>query len=264
MRVSALFHAGGRGLLLLGILFCRPALADSAEALFRYATNAYSAGQYAQAAGAFAQAAALAPAGGTLQNLGNAEWQRQNTGAAIVAWERALWLDPFHKPARANLRYARRVAQLEAPDLSWYEVVSTWLPANWWAWVAAISFWAAVGISTVPGLLRSPKAAWHQAVAACALAVFLLSVPAGVGIHGRARLGFIPAKDIPLRLTPTDEAQFVTRLAAGEPARLERARGAYVLIRTSHATGWVKRDQFALICSGPGSAGVGQLAQASQ
>ncbi|HLH55114.1 MAG TPA: hypothetical protein VKY92_16020 [Verrucomicrobiae bacterium] len=225
--------------------------ANSADALFRYATNAYSAGEYSQAALAFAQAASLRPSSGTLLNLGNAEWQRGHAGPAILAWEQALWIDPFNSPARSNLRFGRRSAQLESPDLSWYEVVSSWLPANWWAWVAWVSLWLAIGINTVPGLIWRRRAAWHQAVAAFGLAVFLLSVPAHLGIDSRSKLGFIIEKDVPLRLTPTAEAQFVTRLAGGEPGRVDRQRGRYLLIRTSHTIGWIERQQFRLICSLP-------------
>ena len=225
-----------------------------ADALFRYATNAYYAGDYTQASGAFAQAAALKPAGGTLQNLGNSEWERGRTGAAILAWDQALWLDPFSRHARENLRFARRSAQLETPQLAWFEVVSSWLPPNWWAWVAGISLWLAVGVSMVPGILRWPKAAWHQAIAALGLAIFLLSVPAHLGVNSRSRLGFVIIKDAPLRLTPTAEAQIIARLPAGEPARLERRLGDYLLLRTSHASGWIHQNEFQLICSHPGSA----------
>src|SRR5579862_9720940 len=205
--------------------------AAPADALFRFATNAYYAGDYSQAAVAFAQAASLRPAGGTLQDLGNAEWQRGHAGAAILAWEQALWLDPFNRLARANLQFGRRAAQLESPDLSWYEVVSSWLPANWWAWVSGVSLWTAVGISTVPGLLRWRRASWHQALAAFGLAIFLLSLPAHLGVDTRSRLGFVLSKETPLRMTPTAEAQFITRLPAGEPGRFERKRGQYLLIR---------------------------------
>lgn len=238
---------------LLSILIPRPSCAAPADALFRYATNAYYAGDYTQAAGAFAQAASLRPSGGTLQNLGNAEWQRGRTGAAILAWEQALWLDPFNRLARANLHFGRRAAQLESPDLSWYEVVSSWLPANWWAWMAGVSLWAAVGISTVPGILRWRRASWHQALASFGLAVFLLSLPAHLGVDTRARLGFVLSKETPLRMTPTGNAQWITLLPAGEPGRLERTRGRYLLIRASHTTGWVQHDQFKLICSTPDS-----------
>jgi hypothetical protein len=127
-------------------------------------------------------------------------------------------------------------------------VISTWLPVGWSGWIAGGSLWLAVGMVILPGILRQRKAAWHQAVAALALMVFLLSIPALFGVQTRARIGFVLEKDTPLRLTPTLEAQAITRLAPGEPARLLRARGRYVLIRTGHTLGWVERDQFGLTC----------------
>jgi hypothetical protein len=225
---------------------------QSADALFQTGVTAYRTNEYALAAEAFRQSVTLQPASGALQNLGNAEWQRQRTGAAILAWEQALWLDPFNQAARQNLRYARKNAQLEAPDLAWYEVISTWLPVTWWAWIAGVSLWLSVGVVLLPGILRRRKATWHQAIAALGLMVFLLSVPAHIGVETRSRIGFVMQKDTPLRLTPTLEAQTVTRLAAGEPARKVRARGNYLLIRNGRVLGWVEHDQFGLTCLKPG------------
>ncbi len=236
-------------LLLLALFASLPILsAATPDALFRDGANAYRAAEYAHAAESFRQSAALGPASGALQNLGNAEWQCRRTGAAILAWEQALWLDPFNQKARQNLRFARKSAQLEEPDLAWYEVVSTWLPVDWWAWIAGASFWLAVGMTTLPGILRRRKATWHQAVAALGLMIFLLSVPAQVGVQTRSRIGFVQQDNTPLRLTPTLEAQAVTRLAAGEPGRLIRTRGSYALIRTSRTLGWVEKAQFGLTC----------------
>jgi len=219
------------------------------QAVFQEGAEAYRARDFQQAAILFRQAAGARPASGTLQNLGNAEWESGRTGQAILAWEQARWLNPFNDAARNNLRFARRVAQLEAPDLAWYEVVSTWLPFNWWTSIAGISFWFAVGIGTVPGILRMRKAVWQQALAAFALAIFLLSVPAHFGVNGRSRLGFVLEKNAPLRLTATEEAQYVTRLQAGEPARLERVRGHFILIRTNRTLGWIRQEQFGLTCT---------------
>jgi hypothetical protein len=78
--------------------------------------------------------------------------------------------------------------------------------------------------------------------------LFLLSLPAQLGVHTRACLGFVLQKDTPLRLTPTDSAQFITRLAPGDPGRVERERGDFLLIRTSRTSGWLRKDQFGLIC----------------
>ena len=231
------------GLCIFGV---RLAPAQTAEALFARGSEAYQAGDYLGAARAFRSAAQLHPAAGTFQNLGNAEWQLGRTGHAVLSWERSLWLDPFHRAAYTNLRFARKTAQLESPELAWYEVVSSWLPVNWWAWTAGLSFWLAVGMVMLPGIFHWRKLAWHQALAALGLAVFLLSVPAHLGVDTRSHIGFVLQKNAPLRLTPTENAQFITRLPAGEPARLERIRGIYLLIHTSHTTGWIERDQFEL------------------
>jgi len=233
------------------LLVVSPLLArgvGSSDAQFIAGAQAYKNDDFERSAVVFRQSAARHPASGTLQNLGLAEWQRGKIGPAILAWEQALWLDPFNQSARVNLRFARKAAQLEGPDLSWNEVVSAWLPINWWAWLAGMSLWLAVGMGTLPGVLRQPKAAWHQALAAFGVMVFLLSVPAHLGVHSRSRLGFVLDKDTPLRMTPTLEAQAITRLSAGEPVRRLRTRGNYVFVRTSRSSGWLARDQLSLIC----------------
>jgi hypothetical protein len=228
-------------------LLAANALATSPQAMFQTGAAAYRSGDYASAAEAFCDSATQQPASGTFQNLGNAEWQRGHTGSAVLAWEQSRWLDPFSKNMSMNLRFARRTAQLEAPELQWYEVISTWLPVNWWAWIASLSFWFALAMVLLPGILLQRKAGWHHAMAAVGLAVFLLTVPALLGVHTRSRLGFVLEKNTPLRLTPTEEAQVITSLAAGEPARWQHPRGKYVLIRTSRSQGWVERSQFGSI-----------------
>jgi tetratricopeptide (TPR) repeat protein len=214
------------------------------NALFRTGSDAYHAGDYTTAASAFRQAGSLAPSAGTLQNLGNAEWERGQAGAAILAWEQSLWINPLNLSVRTDLRFARKTAQLETPELTWYEAVSSWLPLNWWSWIAALSLWLVIGAGLLPGIFHVRKAAWHQAVAAFGLAVFLLSLPAHLGIHTRSQLGFVLKKDAPLRLTPTDEAQLITRLSPGEPGRVERVHGKYLLVRTNRAFGWVDKAEF--------------------
>lgn len=236
-----------QGLLFLSSLLALPSLATTPDPPFLAGSQAYHAGEYAQAAQQFRDSATLQPSSGTLQNLGLAEWQRGSNGPAILAWEQSLCLDPFNKATRMNLRFARKTAQLEAPDLVWYEVLSTWLPINWWAWIATVTFWLTIAMALLPGILRRRRAAWHQAVAALALMLFLLTLPALLGVHTRARLGFVLQKDTPLRLTPTEDAQPVTRLAAGEPARCQKSRGNYILLRTNRGLGWVERAQFGLI-----------------
>ncbi|MEY4386754.1 MAG: hypothetical protein RLY20_2037 [Verrucomicrobiota bacterium] len=232
------------GVLLWLMLFSFAAFASE----FTNGAAAFRSGDYARAAHAFASDAARAPSSGAFQNYGLAEWQRGRKGFAVLAWERALWVDPANEAARENLAFARKVAQLEAPRLMWHEVASTWLPVNAWAWLAGFSFWMAVAFVMLPTVFRWKRRSWQQACAALGLAVFLMCIPAMLGVNSRAQIGFVLESNTPVRLTPTRDAQTVTMLNAGEPARIERSRGNYLLIRTSFGHGWVERTQFGRIC----------------
>jgi hypothetical protein len=234
-------------LLAAGLALAGRAATVPGQEAYAQGSREYAAGQYEPAAASFGQAVESAPSAGAWQNLGNAEWQCGQTGPAILAWERAQWLDPLSPNSRGNLRFARKARLLEAPDLVWYEICSTWLPVNAWPWIASLSLWLAVGMVMLPGVFRWRRAGWHQAVAAAGFAVFLLTLPAMVGIHTRTKIGVVLARETPLRLTPTSEAQTVARLAAGEIARLERERGHYLFVRTGTTTGWIDRAQFGLI-----------------
>lgn len=217
--------------------------------LFRHGLEAYQAGRFADAAKAFREASEHEPASGTLLNLGLTEWRRGRAGAALLAWEQVRWIDPFDAHAKANLDYARQFTGVEAPDLTWYERASTWLPANVWTWIAGLALWFAIGLAVLPGVLRWRRANWQQGLAALSCAVFLLSLPAHLGVVTRTRLGFVLKKDAPLRLTPTAEAEAQVKLNAGTPVRAVRVRGDYILVRTSQGQGWIERGQFGRICT---------------
>ena len=243
----------GRPIVLGRLLFVLLLLLGSgtfshADSVFQQACAAYEHGDYTNSAKLFRDSLANRMASGTLRNLGSAEWQCGKPGLAILAWERSLWVDPLNAAVRSDLRFARKAAQLEAPDLTWYKVVSTWLPADWWGWIAGISFWTSIAAILLPGIFRWHKAAWHQVVAALGLTVFLLSLPAHAGIYSRSRIGIFVQDRTPLRLTPTGEAQVQSRVPAGEPARFIRRRGTYLLVQTPSGRGWVETNQFAFVC----------------
>ncbi len=235
-------------LVLLGVYTENCLWAKPPDAFFQDGLQAYINGDYESAARTFQTVLSNAPASGVLHNLGNADWKCGRNGPAILAWERANWLEPFNANTLANLRFARKTAHLEAPNLSWYEICSTWLSSRAWAWLAMISFWGGLAMVMLPGNLRKRRTDWLQGVAAGAFAVFFICIPALAGIHTRSSLGVILTDQTPLRLTPTREAQILGKLQAGEIARLETARGNYLYIRAGNDfAGWIKRTEFGLI-----------------
>ena len=205
------------------------------------------AGNFSEAAVVFENELKSQPSSGALVNLGIAEWQRGRAGAALLAWERAVWLDPFDTRAQQNLKFARAVAQVDAPELHWHEKVSAWLPGNWWLWVAGAGLWLAAGALVLPRVFRRKKSGGQQMLVALGVVVFIFALVADVGVVSRTDIGFVLRKNTPLRLTPTDGSELISTLPAGEPVRRVMVRGKYFFIRTPMSAGWVERGQVGLV-----------------
>lgn len=225
------------------------ATSASPDEHFRKANTAYTSGDFAEAVAGFRK---LVEDGnysaGALHNLGNAEWKVSRPGYAILAWERAHSLDPFNRNTEANLHFARVKARVEAPVLGWFERYSSWLPGEWWLVIATLGLWGGIALLVLPRVLGWRRADWHQGIAASLLAIFLLSAPSLFGLYKRARLGVVLEDETPIRLTPTREGETLTKLAAGEMARVERERGDYVYVRAEgDRAGWLKKTEFATV-----------------
>jgi hypothetical protein len=122
------------------------------------------------------------------------------------------------------------------------------LPSPVWLWAASLGLWGGIALLTLPRLLGTKRADWHQGVAALLLAVFLLAVPALVGLHTRGDIGVILEEDTALRLSPTQEGETLSKLIAGEMGRVENARGDYLYIRAEgDRAGWVHKREFAKV-----------------
>lgn len=244
---------------LIVILACCAQIASGSETPKTPSSNepfaqgllAYLQGNYGMAVELFQTAAMERPSAGVYHNLGNAEWKLGHAGRAILAWEQSCWLNPWDRRPKTNLRIARQTAQIEHPDLNWFELCSTWLPASAWAWIASLSFWSSIVLALLPGFVAWRKLEWQQGLAMGCLTVFILTLPALAGIHVRSRSGILLSAPTPLRLTPTEHAQVITSMPAGEWARVERRRGDYLYLRVSNGTsGWVMQSEFGPLVPG--------------
>jgi tetratricopeptide (TPR) repeat protein len=215
---------------------------------FEVGRSEYEAGNYAAAAKSFQDYSAGEVSPGLLHNLGNAEFKLGHLGPAILAWERARALDPRSRNTRANLRFARGQAGLEAPQFSWYETYSEFFPADRWIAIAVCTFWGSAALLILPTVLHRRRTALSQAAAVVAIITFLLTIPALVGIYSRGRIGIVQVANTSLRLTPTREGEVLGSLAEGETARVEKQRGEFRYVRSSgDRAGWVRHEEFSML-----------------
>ena len=210
---------------------------------------AYAAGNVDAAAKLFANEIKLASSAEAWSNWGNAEWQRGDHAAAVLAWERARWINPTDTNAAANLRFARSSASLNVPPLRWWESFSNFLSPNAWAWLAAESFWLVILVAVVlPMTLRWRRSAWSQSLAAFGLGFFLLALTGAYGVQTRARLVVVTAPAATLLQAPAAHAPVASKLNAGDVARTEFVRGDYVFVRTGTGDfGWLDKSQLHFI-----------------
>ena len=222
------------------------------DGAFESGVAAYAAGDCEKAAACFRDVAVKTPSFGAWYNLGNAEWKCGHSGVAILAWERALWIDPYKVNAKSNLTFARRIDQLPSPDVTWWEACSMWLPVDAWAWIAGISLWISVALVVLPGIFRQQKNGWHQGLASAGFALFLISLPALAGVHARSKIGVILSKETALRQTPTRDAQTLARLPAGEMVRYRKSHGDYIFVKLgSDSFGWVEKSKIGFVGHSP-------------
>lgn len=109
--------------------------------IFDDANRAYAEGHYGESAKGYE--AMLHEHGWSapvLYNLANAEMKEGKTAAAILSYERALWLAPGDPDIQANLHLLRKQAGLGTPEPSWYERSADVFSANAWAWLASAFF----------------------------------------------------------------------------------------------------------------------------
>ncbi len=234
-------------LILAGLIWLMNSSQAATNDAFAQGLVAARAGDFSAAVDDFEKSIGQKPSSGALVNLGISEWRSGHAGAAILAWEQAQWIDPFDESARNNLNFARLAAQVDEPQLKWFEKVSTWLPPNRWVGLAGAGLWIANGALVLPGFLRRRKTGWQQWLAALGLGVFLLGVTANIGVVSRMNLGFTLKKETPLLLTPTRTSEVITTLTAGEPARRLKNRGDYFFVQTAFGAGWIEQKNLGLI-----------------
>lgn len=116
--------------------------ADAVEA----ADTAYMADDFATAARLYQQAIdSLGPSADRYYNLGNSYFRLEQPGRAIVAYERALRLDPTNADVTDNLEFvnSRITDRIEASDsflADSMDSVASRLHPDTWAWVALVCF----------------------------------------------------------------------------------------------------------------------------
>ena len=223
---------------------------SSATTLFREANAAYADGRYDEAASMYEAIVRGGVKNADVHyNLGNAHWKSGRVGPTVLAYERALLLDPGHRDAIANLDYVRenlvdrQTAAIEGPLGETVDRVYRGVDIETVAIIASFLYVVA-SIAVVLGLVRGAFPAWlvRTAVVAAVLAVAATAfvVYREVG-EGRAQDAVIMAREVGVRTGPGQDFVLEFRLHEGTRVVVREVRGdwARIAINGTDLAGWL-------------------------
>jgi tetratricopeptide (TPR) repeat protein len=170
-------------------------------------------------------------------NLGNEHARRGETGRAVLAFERALAIDPHDADARANLEQVRKDAGLyREPPAAWRRPLAL-LGTNEWAWTGLAALVA------LAGLVFLRRAFPGRRAVLATLTVLVLVAAAGAVVRADdLDRAVVVADDARLLVSPWEAAESLGPLASGRLVRIRRAYEDYVEVRDETGrTGWVPR-----------------------
>lgn len=224
-------------------LWLGAAPADAA-ALFEQGNIHAAQGDWQAARASYEAALTAAASPGLYYNLALACEELADPGAAILAYERALALDPSHSASRHNLHLLRANQNLPASPATELPAYLRVLSPRLWPWLAAAAFWLSLGALLLRRLTR-----WPYLLPLSALGILLL---AGCGLAWmqthRLFATVVVTAEAPLRVAPTTESPAHFTLRPGEVLRLRQLREDYLLVDSpSGASGYLLPTEAARI-----------------
>ncbi len=161
---------------------------DSRATTLAEADSAYSKDNFNQAVELYNSAIAQGERSADVYyNLGNAYYRQGHPGKAIVAYERALRIDPANDDVRANLAFVRtQLGDMPEDDTSFltglHQSVVMAMSANAWAWLAFAAFvllCGAVALYIFSGNVALRKIGFFGGIILIFITIYFIIVAAG-------------------------------------------------------------------------------------
>jgi tetratricopeptide (TPR) repeat protein len=227
-----------------------PGAGAAPDELFARANAAFAAGRYDEAiAGFHAIVARAGYSPALLFDLGNAYFRAGKLGEAILWYERARLLAPGDPDVQANLRQARRAANLPVASGDAWLRFAEGAGANLLAILASASLFLAAIVAVAARFGRSAlreRVGLRRVLASAVGGALAIAFGAGALCLVRLReveRAVVLAPGTALLVAPYEEATVSAPLDPGEVVRIDQEHQAFVLARTAKGrSGWVARS----------------------
>ena len=234
----------------LSIVLC-PLSFVLAQSDFDLANAAYADGRYEEAATAYEALLAEGPNATLYYNLGNARFKQGELAQAILNYERALRLQPNHKDAQYNLKFAQsritdNIVEQDFFLSAWTRAIRNNLRERTWLTMSICLF--ILGLIGILLFLLGREAWLRKTAFHTAWLALLFSLITGLNaysLHQRDTLrseaiitqGVVNAKSSPDR-SGTD----LFTLHEGTKVMIRETLGEWANIRVGNNEGWIKQQ----------------------
>ncbi len=240
-------------ILLMFIVFTSvfAALSKEDAETFKKANENYRKSKYSEAAELYNSLSVKYPDQAVfLYNLANALHRQNQLGAAIVAYEQALSLDPRNADIRANLNFVRGLVQYRVDDKrSWYlkagqEVLDYFTEKEI---ISAVLFtYLILAFGWAFALFLKPGSAWgwkRRTLLIISAFLFLIGLAKNVEMHF-VRAAIVTSSEAPAHYGPSEADKVAFRAGEGIKVYVVDKRDDWSrVLLVSGDSGWVRNTQ---------------------
>ena len=219
------------------------------SSIFAQANAQYAESNYAEAAEQYQQILAESPSADLYYNLGNAYFKQGELAQSILAYERALRLEPSHKDAAHNLLFAQsRIIDNIEDTQSFF--LSNWLKAirntlglqTWMILSIALFLFALVGffVFAFNHIIWLRKTAFYSSL--LALCISVISVINASSLHQRdvsQSEAIITQGIVNIKSSPDRSGTDLFTLHEGTKVEISETLGEWCCVHVGNYTGWM-------------------------
>ncbi len=237
-------------ILILGAWFLSPS--TFAQDSYTIANELYAAGEYAEAAAQYETILEQGRSAEVYYNLGNAYFKQGELAQSILAYERALRINPRYEDAKHNLQFAqsRIVDNIEdntAFFLSqWTVALRNLLHETTWMWLSiGLFILCLIGVIAFAFLhtIGWRKAGFHTAWIALLLSIISLSFAASLHNRDTAREEAIITQSIVnAKSSPDKSGTDLFVLHEGTKVHIRSTLSGWAEISVGNYIGWVNQN----------------------
>lgn len=222
-----------------------------AQSDFEAANTAYADGRYDDAAALYESLLSESPNATVYYNLGNTRFKQGELAQAILNYERALRLQPNHKDAKYNLKFAQsritdNIVEQDFFLSAWARAIRNYLHERTWLTLSIVLF--LIGLIGIMLFLLGRETWLRKTAFHTAWLALLFSLISGLNagsLHQRDTLrneaiitqGVVNAKSSPDR-SGTD----LFTVHEGTKVSIRETLGEWCNIRVGNNEGWIKQQ----------------------